>query len=330
MAFSVGTLVDYVIENTDVLVVKSIFGSRTSDLIRSEGTVLTAVKFAEQINILDSDAIFQDGSGCTRTSSGTTTVTQRKVTVGEVAVVEDLCVKALRKKYLSKALAKGSNENDIPFEKDYTDLKARTIAKQVEIALWQGDTTSLNANLNKWDGLIKLIDNAATSVNANGIAYNSIGTILTASGTANLNGINSTNVKEIVNSMWLALPSDVTGQDDIRIFAGWDVFNKFINAFTNQNLFNFAPTGSEVSAENGVVLIPGTKYKLTAVHGLDGTNRLFGIRMSNIWEGTDLEDEEKDWSIMEDQFKDYLRFKVQFKMGVNVAFPNEITSFKLV
>lgn len=318
MAFDVSTLVNYVIENTDVLVTKSIFGARTADLIRSEGTVMTGIKFAEQINQLDTDAIFQDGTGCTRVSSGTTRITQRKITVGNIAIVEDLCVKDLRSKYLSKVLAKGSEENTLPFESDYTDLKARTIAKQVEIALWQGDTASANANLSRFDGLIKLLDASGAAVVGNS------GGIVVAT------GITAANVKGIVDNMWLNLPADVKGQDDVRIFCGWDVFGTFIQAYRDQNLFNFNPTGSEVKAANGEVIIPGTSYKLTAVHGLDATNRLFSVRMSNMYEGTDMEGEEEDWSIMEDQFKDFLRFKAAFKMGVNVAFPNEVVSFKLV
>jgi len=324
MALSVSGLTDYIIENTDLLVAKSLFGGRTSDLIRSEGTVMTGVKFAEKINILATDAIFQNGTGCTRVSSGNTSLTQRQVTIGEIAVVEDICVKTLNAKYMSKALAKGSNDNKLPFEQDYANLKADTIAKQLEIAIWMGDTTSGNANLSRFDGFVKLIDAAATAITANQAPYNGIGVILSAT------GITPANVKAVVNSMWLALPADITGQDDIRIFCGWDTFNKFINAFTDQNLFNFAPSGSEVSAANGTVVIPGTNYKLTAVHGLDGTSRLFSARMSNLFAGVDLENEYEQFSIMEDQFKDYLRFKVQFKYGVNVAFPDEIVSFKLV
>lgn len=324
MALSVSSLTDYVIENEDQLIAKSLFSARTSDLIREAGNVLTGVKFAQKINILATDAIFQNGAGCTRTSSGTTSVTQRQVTIGEIAVVEDICVKTLNAKYLSKALAKGSDVNKIPFEQEFVDLKAATISKQLEIAIWQGDTTSGDANLSRFDGLIKLIDAASDEILANQATY--LGTAAIGTGT----GITTSNVKSIVNAMWLALPADVTGQDDIRIFCGWDTFNKYINAFTDQNLFNFAPTGSEVSAANGVVIIPGTNYKLTAVHGLDGTNRLFSMRMSNVFAGVDLEGEEDKFSIMEDQFKDYLRFKAQFKYGVNVAFPNEIVSFKLV
>jgi hypothetical protein len=320
MALDVSTLVDYVIENQDLLVSKSLFSGRTVDLIAAEGNVMTGVKFAEQINILATDAIFQNGAGCTRTSSGTTSITQRKVTVGEVAVVEDICVKTLNKKYLSKKLAAGSiaEKQKIPFEKEYTDLKAGTISEQLEVAIWQGDTDSVNANLSRFDGYIKLID-AATGVVDGNPTNISAGT-----------GITAANVKGIVNGMWTNLPARVQGKSDVRIFCGWDVFALFVSAYTDANLFNFAPSGSEVKAENGEVVIPGTYYKLTAVHGLDGTNRLFSIRTSNMFAGTDMENEEEKWEILPDQFKNYLRFNAEFKYGVNVAFPDEIVEFTLV
>ena len=324
MALSVGTLTDYVIENENLLVVKSLFSGRTAELIAAEGTVMTGVKFAEKINVLATDAIFQTGAGCTRVSSGTTSLTQRTVTIGEIAVVEDICVKTLNTTFMSKKLTGGANGNTLPFEQDYANLKAATIAKQLEVAIWQGDTGHGNVNLSKFDGLLKLIDAAGTQILANQPAYTGAAAISTAT------GITTANVKSIVNAMWLALPADVMGSDDIRIFCGWNTFNKYINAFTDQNLFNFAPTGSEVSAANGVVIIPGTNYKLTAVHGLDGTSRLIAARMSNLFAGVDLENDYEQFSIMEDQFKNYLRFNVQFKYGINVAFPDEVVSFKLV
>lgn len=324
MSLNVSGLVDYIKENEEILLTKSLFTGKTADLIASEGNLMLGVKSTEKVAILATDAIFQDGTGCTRTSSGSTSLTQRQLTVGTIAVVEDICVADLEKKYVANKLARGANNNKLPFEQEYSDLKAATVSKQLEIAIWQGDTNHGNVNLNKFDGFIKIIDAASGVVLANTAAYNGIGQISVAT------GITTSNVKAIVNSMWLALPADVTGADDIRIFCGWDTFNKYINSYTDQNLFNFAPTGSEVGAANGVVIIPGTNYKLTAVHGLDGTNRLFAMRMSNMVEGTDLESDYESFSMMEDQFKDYLRFKMRFRFGVQVGFPDEIVSFKLV
>lgn len=322
-ALVVSGLTDYVKENEEILLTKAVFGGKTADLIAAEGNLMLGVKSSEKIAILATDAIFQNGDNCARVSSGSTSLTQRTITVGTIAVVEDICVADLDKKYISYKMSRGANENKLPFDQEYSELKAKTVAKQLEIAIWQGDTTSLNANLNKFDGLIKIIDAAGTAVASNVAAY---GAASITTGT----GIIASNVKAIVNSLWLALPADVTGQDDIRIFTGWDTFNKFINAFTDQNLFNFAPTGSEVSAANGVVIIPGTNYKLTAVHGLDGTNRLFGVQMSNLVEATDLQSDYEDFRMLPDQFDDYIRFKMRFRFGVQVGFPDQITSFKLV
>lgn len=323
-ALNVSGLTDYVKENEDILLTKSLFGGKTIDLITSEGNLMLGVKSTEKIAILATDAIFQDGTGCTRTASGSTSLTQRQITVGTVAVVEDICVADLEKKFMANKLARGANNNKLPFEQEYSNLKADTVAKQLEIAVWQGNTLHGDVNLNKFDGLIKIIDAASGVIQANSATYIASGAPISAA-----TGITLSNVKAVVNAMWLALPADVTGQDDIRIFCGWDTFNKFINAFTDQNLFNFSPAGSEVSAANGVVIIPGTNYKLTAVHGLDGTNRLFAMRMSNLVFGTDLESDYEDFTMMEDQFKDYLRFKMRFRAGVQIGFPDEIVKFTL-
>lgn len=323
MAYNVSALTDYTKENEESLVMRSLFGARTQQIIQAEGTVMTGVKSSEKINILDTDAIFQTGGTCGFNSSGATTFTQRSLVVGKIKVNESLCPKALEAKYTQKALQIGSRYEAVPFEEQYTDQKAGTIAEQIEVAMWKGDTASVDVNLNKFDGFIKLIDAAAASVAANAAAYISGGAISSAT------GITSANVKSVVNAMWLALPARVQGKSDVRVFCGWDVFQKFIAAYTDQNLFHFKPAGSEVSAENGEVIIPGTNYKLTAVHGLDGTNRLFALRTSNMYEGTDLENEEERWEIFFAKEADETRFIAEFKKGVQVAFPNEIVQFQL-
>lgn len=317
MAFNVSALTDYTEQNADKLVIKSLFDARTQQIIASEGTIQTGIKSSETINILDTDATFQTGGTCGFLSSGTTSFSQRSITVGKFKVNESLCPKTLEAKYTQKALAIGSRYENIPFEQQYTDLKAGTIAEQLEVALWQGDKNSANVNLNKFDGFVTLIDAATTAVDGN-TGNITVGT-----------GITVSNVRSIVSGVYLALPQRVMGKKDVRIFCGWDTFNKFIAAYTDANLFNFAPKGSEVSAENGEVIIPGTFYRLTAVHGLDGTNRIFGLRTSNMYIGTDMENEEERWEIFFAKEADEVRFVAEWKLGCQVAFPNEIVQFKL-
>jgi hypothetical protein len=116
MAYDVSALSNYTEQNVDLLVMRSLFLAKTMSLIQKEGNVMIGVKSSETINILDTDAIFQAGGTCGFTSSGTTSITQRTVTVGKIKINESLCPKALEAKYTQKALMPGSNNEKIPFE----------------------------------------------------------------------------------------------------------------------------------------------------------------------------------------------------------------------
>ena len=190
MAFDVSALANYTKENEALLVTSSVLGAKTASLIKAQGNVMVGVKSSEKINIMDTDAIFQAGGTCGFNASGTTTFTQRTVTVGKIKVNESLCPKALETKYLQKALPEGSRYDSIAFAAEYTDKKAARIAAQLETAIWQGDTASVNVNLNKFDGLVKLIGTSA--VEANNSTY--YGTPATS--------ITSANVVAIVDALY--------------------------------------------------------------------------------------------------------------------------------
>jgi hypothetical protein len=316
MAFNVGSLADYTIQNEKLLVTKSLFDAKTQKIIQASGNVMSSVKSAETINVLDTDAVFQTGGTCGFNSSGSSTFTQRSLTVGKFKVHESLCPKTLESKYTQLALLPGSINEGIPFEQTYTGMKAQVIAEQLETSLWQGDTASANVNLNKFDGLIKLIDTAAVSANGN------------SSGITVATGITVTNALTIVKNIKNAIPARVKGKSDVRLFCGWEVFDVIVDAYVNQNLFNYGT--SQLNYENGEFTIPGTAYKLSAIHGLDGTNRLFAIRDSNLYMGCDILGEEDKWEIFYAKEAMEVRFVAEWKLGIQVAFPAEIVSFKLV
>jgi len=311
MAFSVSTLANYTKENEALLVTASVLGAKTASLIKSAGNVMVGVKSAETINIMDTDAFFQAGGTCGWNASGTTSFTQRTVTVGKIKVQEALCPKTLESKYLQKALPTGSTYDSIPFEQEYTDKKALTIASQLETAIWQGDTASANGNLNKFDGLIKLIGAASGVVDANVSGF--------VSG-APLTSITAANVISLLDGVYKAIPAKVVAAEDMTIFVGQDTFRTYTIALKNANMFNYAFDGK---ADSEFVL-PGTSIKVVAVAGLNGTNDVFALRLSNLFLGTDLLNEEEKFEIFFAKEADEVRFAAEFKMGVNIAFPDEI------
>jgi hypothetical protein len=316
MAFDVSTLAAYTEQNEALLVTDSVLGAKTAALIKSAGNVMVGVKSAETINIMDTDAIFQAGGSCGFTASGSTTFTQRTVTVGKIKVNESLCPKDLESKYLQKALPTGSMYDSIPFEQEFADKKAKTIASQLETSLWQGDTTSVNVNLNKFDGLVKLIGAASGVVAANASTY--------ISG-APLSTITAANVISIFDGVYQAIPAQVVAADDMTIFCGQDVFRTYTIALKNANQFHYS---IDVKADSEFVL-PGTPIKVIALQGLNGTNKVYAMRVSNLFLGTDLLNEEEKFEIFYAKEADQVRFVSEFKMGVNVAFPDEIVKFIL-
>jgi len=281
MSFSISTLTNYTKENEAQLVTSSVLGAKTAALIKSAGNVMVGVKSAETINIMDTDAFFQAGGTCGWNASGTTSFTQRTVTVGKIKVQEALCPKALEAKYLQKALPTGSQYDSIPFEQDYTNKKAVTIASQLETAIWQGDTASANGNLNKFDGLIKLIGAASGVIDANVSGY--------ISG-APLTSITAANVVSLFDGVYKAIPAKVVSADDMTIFCGMDTFRTYTIALKNANMFNYAFDGK---ADTEFTL-PGTPVKVVAVQGLNGTNDVYALRLSNLFLGTDLLNEEEN------------------------------------
>ena len=181
MAFSLGTLANYTDEQRFPLIRKAVLSAKTASLL----TLQAGVKSSAAINILESDAVFQ-ADGCGFNASGTTALTQRVITTGAIKVQEALCPKTLEAKYIQTQLAPGSMYDSIPFEQIYAEEKAAQIAKALEVSLWQGDLASGTANLNKFDGLLKVIDGsyAAANVNAQKIS----GTVATTSGSATVTG----------------------------------------------------------------------------------------------------------------------------------------------
>lgn len=317
MAFSVSTLADYTKENEALLVTSSVLGSKTAQLIKSAGNVMVGVKSSETINIMDTDAFFQSGVSCGFSASGTTSFSQRAVTIGKIKVNEALCPKNLEAKYLQKALPTGSRYDSIPFEQEYSEKKANVIASQLETAIWQGNTASANGNLNKFKGLIvTALEASATVIAANASQFITGGPVAS---------ITSANVIAVFDAVYLAIPAKVVAKDDMTIMCGMDLFRTYTVALKNANSFNY---GFDVKADSEFVL-PGTSIKVVALQGLNGTNKIYAMRLSNLFLGTDLLNEEERFEIFFAKEADEVRFVAEFKFGVNFAFPDEVVEFKL-
>lgn len=317
MAFNVTALAAYTKANERELLTKALFTAKSISL----ATKMPGVKSSEQVNVMDTNALFQAGTNCGFSASGTTTFSNRTLSVSPIRVHEALCPKDLETKYLQLVMAPGSNPKTIPFEEKYTDLKAGLIAEQLETAFWQGDTASGNGNLSQFDGMLKILTAVSGSViQANASGYTS-GAPYSASG-----GITTSNVISILQGVYKAIPVAVLIKATTRVFVGMDVFRTYQLALTNANLFHY---NTDSSNGNYEITIPGTNIKVVAVNGLNTTNRIIALSTDNMFFGCDVIGEESKFELFWAQEAMEVRYVAEFKAGVQIAFPNEIVDFKL-
>jgi hypothetical protein len=308
MAFSLGTLTAYVEQNANELLTKSVFGGKTISML----TKKVGIKSSETLNIMDTDAIIQAGGTCGFNSSGTTSITQRVLTVGKMKVQESLCPPDLEAYFTQKALEAGSDYDMIAYAKEYSALKVAKINRAMELLVWRATTSGGD----QFNGLRYIIDNATGVIEANSTAY--YGTPATE--------FNDTNALQVAQAVFKAIPADVIDAEDLVAFCGWDFFKNLINKITNSNFFAYV---TDAVAKSGEITIPGTTLKFVAVHGLDNQNAIYCGQRSNMFYGTDLLSEEDKYSLKYDEVNELVKFSCRWKSGVQIAFPNQIVAFRI-
>ena len=310
MAFNVSSLTNYVNEQSTDLISRLYFEKTSSDYF----TLQSGVKKTDALHLLAVTAFPQDGSGCSPTASGSVVFTNRDITVGQITYFDGFCMKDLIPKYTQILLRAGNAETEeMAFEAEVANSIIKTIMEHNETADWQGDTASGNVFINRYDGLIKIIGAAGTAIAGNTSAATSI--------TSGASG----NVDTIINNICNARPAKVKSALNQVLFVGQDTFDKFVDTLNAKNLFNVDAT----SWANYSVSIPGKNVTLVGVVGLDGTNRMFLGTQDNFFLGFDLQNDEEEFDMWYEKLEDKVYYRVKFKRGLQVAYPNEIVQFTL-
>ncbi len=310
--FDVSDLANYTDQEQTELLLRAFYANKTFATSRSMGADLeVGIKSSKQIQKFALNAVPQGYSDCGFTASGDAPFTKVVLTPGKIRYQDRLCPKALESKWTQKLLSAGQNQDEgkLLFISTIEEALKSLIAEHVEKMDWQGDTTSLDAYLNKYDGLIKFIDTAALAINGN---------------TANLTSLTASNSFAAAMAMVDALPANLKGKQDLVLYVGTDTYDKVVTNLFNLNNFHFTQdtAGYEMT-------LPVKGVKVIGVHGLDDTNRMFLKQASNITWGTDMEGEEDVFDYWYSKDDDDIKYSVKFSRGVVVAYPNQVVEFTL-
>ena len=294
--------VEYVNTNASEIIAKSVFAPMSTTLFR----VQTGVTAETAINLLDTEVTFGDGSVCGFSDDVQQTISQRTIVPGFIKVNAEWCDKVFLNSFANHLVNMAAGRETMPFEQALIDDVVRNIGKELEKAIWQGDTASQTTNLSYFDGLIKIMK-AANVTN--------VGTTKTVGEET----VNMT-VLERVWAVYEAIPEEVLF--DEVIYLNNSNFRKLVKELVDSNLYHYERNIDESMD----IILPGTNTHVKAVNGLTGVDEIYAMNPNHTVYGVDMQNDNETVKVWFSDDNDTLRLKIAFAAGVQVALPNEIVA----
>jgi hypothetical protein len=281
------------------LLAKALIGATTPKY----ATVRLGIKGTQQLNLLDSNPAFQAGA-CGWNASGTTTFTQRSITVCPERVNEALCPDDLYPTYQSMLLQPGETETSVPFENVIADLKVKQIQQRIEQKLWQATTGGGDC----FNGFKSLISTGTTGV------ANSSGVTFSSSAAYGVSGNPITEVDKLIN----VLSDDAMSREDLVVFMSYANFRLYVQALTRANFFANYIGGTSVTADMEAIH-PNTNVKVVPTIGLAGSNQVTIGPKAYTVVGFDLLSDHESMEVWYSKDFNEVRFRANYNYGAQIA-----------
>ena len=259
--------------------------------------VQTGVKAETAINLLDTELTFQDGKDCGWNPTTEQTISQRTIVPGFVKVEAAYCQKTFYNTFASHLTNVAAGREVLPFEEYFIEDVIRNIGKTLELAIWQGDTESDNENLNKFDGLFKIINAEAEVTNV---------------------GADQDSMLDRVWAVYEAIPEETLF--DTVIYMNNANFRKLVKELVDANMYHYERNVDE-SLD---IILPGTMTHVKAVSGMSGVDEIVALNPNHVVYGVDLESDAETFHFWFSTDNDEFRLRVEFAAGVQIALPNEV------
>ncbi len=320
--FDVSGLVDFTNENQFELMRGTVLGAKM--LKNNLATIVPNVKGPTKLPAIAQTIFFQT-EACSFTASGGTAITQRTMTPGKVMVQDAWCPAELEPKYLVQQMKAGAQYDSVtPDEvwKAILDEYTEKIARDVDIAIWRGNTSSGTGNNQYWMGLINAVSSGTIDANTGGTPLTQA-SMITEAGAG-----------ELVERMYrTASVNGLSDSSDGYLYVGYDVYSWIYQGLVNGGSTNGIQLNSgangeaDADASNGLTF-PGYGMKIIPVNGLTSQSKAYFARSSNLFIGVDLENDFENFEVWYSQDDRKVKLNVNFKVGTQVAFPGEVVAIE--
>lgn len=295
-------------ENRETLLDTLINGPRSAKLFRLQ----TGIKSHDYLHIAKTEVNFGD-CDCTQSDDTNHVFLDREIAVGCIKVEDKVCGDDFTNMYLEAEV------NTIAGHETLGEAGgviahgfATAIANRVDKAIWQGDKTSADQNLNKFDGVITIMENE------DDVEKLDLTTI--------------TDPMELVDALVAAIPESAyqrgadtaEGAQPVVIMAAtllrslkyrlrkvcYDGCNMAIVSEKFLDFDSFIPNDSDV--------------RFIGVPGMNGTGKIIGGSLYDLYLGADMENGDEEIDAWWSQDADAWRQRAKFKYGTQIAFPRDM------
>ena len=282
MAFSLSTLANFTLEDSGILISKSVLGADLAQYIDvrpgyPEATVA--------VNVLGMTAGFTDAA-CGWTSAGSTNFTQIEITNATKSWKQSLCLEDLRAVWLSTQLNPSAYGETLPFEQAIADQMVKETKKYAESVIGAQIITQV------------------TSANGAGLG-----------GTATWT---SSNAYDQAINLIDALPLAVAANDDLIMLMSYANFRYLQTSIVGKNLFHYSTGQTTGTGMGQSVVIPGTNVLAIPVGGFGTSNRVVCGPSKHIVMVCGLADDTERIEAWWSRDNQEMRLISKFTMGVGV------------
>lgn len=289
------SLPEYVEQRRLPIIAKAVLGGDSIKLFNLQ----TGIKTSAALNLLTTDVEFGDGSDCGWNEAGTQELSQRILETGQIKINMAYCDKKMLGYWTQYQVRIAATGKELPFEEFFISEVLKDINAKLEKAIYQGDTASNDPNLNKFDGLLKILTDSGETVSFTAGA----------------------NAAESIMNAYMAIPAEAL--DGASILVGPAIFRQYVQSLVAQNLYHYDP-----NTPVDVVYIPGTNVAVRKANGLDD-HIIAGQLDKNFFYGCDMVNDKEVFDFWYSKDNREFRLAVEFNAGVQVAFPNLIVMGKV-
>ena len=297
MSVKLSNLTTYVEENKSGLIKKSVIGAKSASLFN----LMVGVKGSTALNLLNTNVVFGNGKACGWSEDTGTTqeISQRNIVPGFVKVNTSFCDAAMTDYFMNNQVKVAAGTEVLPFEEAFVSDITNKISANLEKAIWNGDTNSIDNNLKQFDGLFKILEAASGD-------------------TVNPTITTGDTIFDVFNKVYSNIPVEIL--ENAVILCGADTFRTLVMYLTSQNLYNYAPSVDGTME----IILPGTSTKVIALNGMNTTKKIVATYLDNIFYGTDLMGDEEVFKLWYSDDNQEFRLAVKFTAGCQIAYPDMV------